>query len=188
MPFKVLQDGATISRLVTTRTGLKTGVEYDVVADTVYYEGDYLADDEVSPAQQEALKNGEEPISSLLEKVTKKEYEENADESGEDFISPFQAEGGGPVDEPRKIRTALVKSDLETNKAEVLDSESANADAVESGDTSAGTGDDTTEVETGGAKRSATSGEVDEPRKNSQASTRLDEERNEAKAEVVEKA
>lgn len=183
MPYKVLKDGVTLDKQLTTRKQLRTGKEVPVVRSIVYLEGDYVPDEDLSDYLTEQYKEDNGKIREKIEKVSQKEYDEyQAASTG--IIDAYQAENGGPVDEPRKIRQALTKSDLETDKAKVLESESSKQKAkkVEVKEEEV----DLTEVETGGSKRSANSGDVDEPRKDGQAYTKVDED-NEAKQEVLKK-
>jgi hypothetical protein len=66
MPYKVLKDGATVQKQITTRTSRRTGKDVPVVKSFVYSEGDIISDEDIAPSLIEKL---ESEGSELLEKV-----------------------------------------------------------------------------------------------------------------------
>src|ERR1044072_3282143 len=118
MPFVVTKDGATIPKDTGTRKALRTGVEFNIYTTTVYNAGDLLADDEVSQVVKDKYESGDEKVRSLISEVSQEDYDnaEKAEVNG--VIYRFQAEGGGAVDEPRKIQTAVTRLDAEYHDSE----------------------------------------------------------------------
>lgn len=117
MPYRVLKDGATVPADSGTRKSLLNGTEFKVYRTRVYTEGYVLADNQVSQVVKDKLEDGDERVSSLLEYTDDDPTEADVDNVSE----RWQAEGGGEIDEPRKIQQAVTRLDAERNpgKAEV---------------------------------------------------------------------
>lgn len=119
MPYRVKKDGATINKKVGTRRSIKTGKDFPILQGRVYKAGVVIPDSDVDDYTKEAVKNGEAHISSLLEYVSGGVSQES---EVSNLSDTFQAEGGGPLDEPRKVQRALTGLDIEQREdyAEVV--------------------------------------------------------------------
>lgn len=181
MPYRVKQDGATLKEKVGVRSSARNRTKkVDLVRGAVYAEGDYIADDKLAGVHLDALEDGNDPIHELLEEVSQSEYDENANKDEALLAEYYQAEGGGPLDEPQKIRTALTNVDLDGPKAVVVENATAEGDESASlAEQPEGADSNELGVEGGG--------EVDEPQKDQQAYTGQDLDNPEKEA-VVEKA
>lgn len=118
MPYVVLKDGATVPKDTGTRYSIRDRREFRATQATVYAQGDYLADSEVAQPVKDAYEAGKPNVLSLIKEVSQEEYDEAPDSvKADDIASRFQAEGGGDVDEPRKVSTAITRLDAERNPA-----------------------------------------------------------------------
>lgn len=130
MPYKVLKDGVTLQiKHGIRRSARDRTLEIDLVHSAVFYEGDYISDEELAPVHQEQYKNDEGDIKERISKVSKKEYDKSQDADSNEYLEEYQAEGGGPVDEPRKIREALTGQDMDGPKAQVIENASKDSDS-----------------------------------------------------------
>jgi hypothetical protein len=73
MPWKVLKDGATVQKNISTRTSRTTGKTRELNKSFVYLEGDIINDEDIAPSLLEKL---ESEGSDLLEKVEETSSEE----------------------------------------------------------------------------------------------------------------
>jgi hypothetical protein len=71
--YRVTKDGVTVEQKVGERTNRNTGHTVELLKSNVYNEGDILSEEQIAPSQLQALENGDEPISNLLEEVKKTE-------------------------------------------------------------------------------------------------------------------
>lgn len=97
MPYKVLQDGATLQRPLGTLRG-RDGNEYTETESIVYAEGDFVDDSALTDEFKERLKNGDPLASSLVEEVSDKDVKDalaESEDADENDSPPIPTTDGG---------------------------------------------------------------------------------------------
>jgi hypothetical protein len=111
MPYLVKQDGTTVIEAVSKRYSPRfPDREVWLTTAHVHKEGDVITYDIYPPLEEKWDDEGKD---APVKKISKKEAEKLGGSNVTDLASVFQAEGGGELDEPRKIQTALTGPDLE---------------------------------------------------------------------------
>jgi len=149
MPYKVLVDGATVLRQIGDWKTSGGETVYDNVA-TVYPKGTVLADEDVSPVLQKLLDDGDEHVSSLLEKTSEEPTTEGDELGLEDVVtgpdtgSPGRIMVDKAADNPDLFHedddpgSAMTASDHAEIQAEQIKAEAQAADEAAAADAESG--------------------------------------------------